>query len=412
MNGPCTRCGTPRPDADARFCQRCGARLDAPATTDPLVGETLLHRYRVVRLLGEGSMGRVYLGEQRVGEGTRPVAIKILSSAQDAYLIARFRREAEMVATLEHPNIVKLYDYGEERGRFISVMEYLPAGSLGQLIGRGVMDPARIESILGQIARALDEAHRRGIVHRDLKPENVLLATVADGRGQQDVVKVVDFGIARKPKGSAEERTLTVTGALMGTPAYMAPEQFMAEKVDGRVDVYALALIAYQMLTGRLPWRAGSVIEWAEAHRRQPPAPLTSLPGFEHLPKRYDDAIQRALAKTPEGRTPTTLAFVDAFVGKDVPRSYSATVEIAVPAVAPSMPPADHTRDSTLPRNPTAANPRESLGPAPRRSGSGARTVTVVALIAAVSLAAGYFIMRSMIRSGTAPPSAPAASPP
>ncbi len=399
MNSNCLRCGTPRPENNARFCQRCGARLDAPATTDPLLDSTLLGRYRVQRMLGEGSMGRVYLGEQKVGTGARPVAIKVLSSSQDPYLIERFRREAAIVAALEHPNIVKLYDYGEENGRFISVMEYLPAGSLGQLIGRGVMDNARVENILGQIARALDEAHRRGIVHRDLKPENVLLATIADGRGQQDVVKVVDFGIARRPKGSAEEQTLTVTGALMGTPAYMAPEQFTAEKVDGRADVYALALIGYQMLTGRLPWRANSVIDWAEAHRAQPPAPLRSLPGCEHFPKRYEDAIQRALAKSPDARTASTLAFVEALVGKETARAYSPTMEIAVPS-APMIP---HSAPADLPTGrlpPASSFPPDatSSSMAPRKPGTPPWVVAAVITVGLLCLALGYWITRGIVR--------------
>lgn len=393
MNSDCLRCGTARPTPETRFCPRCGARLDAPVATDPLLESTLLGRYKVVRTLGEGSMGRVYLGEQRVGAGTRKVAIKILGASQDPYLIERFRREAAIVAALEHPNIVKMYDYGEEHGRFISVMEYLPAGSLGQLIGNGVMDNGRVENILGQIARALDEAHRRGVVHRDLKPENILLATVADGRGQQDVVKVVDFGIARRPKDSAEERTLTVTGALMGTPAYMAPEQFTAEKVDGRADVYALGLIGFQMLTGRLPWRASSVVEWAHAHQFQPPAPLTSLAGFEQMSPRYERAILHALQKTPEARTPSALAFVDEFVSKDVARSASATVEMQAPVIAPPSTPAF----APTPPPPSRAS-SDSLNPRRPAASPGKTALVLYAAVGALCLAVGYVVVRMVMR--------------
>ncbi|MEZ4390480.1 MAG: serine/threonine-protein kinase [Polyangiales bacterium] len=393
MNSDCLRCGTARPTPDTRFCPRCGSRLDAPVTVDPLLGSTLLGRYKVVRTLGEGSMGRVYLGEQRVGAGARKVAIKILGSSQDPYLIERFRREAAIVAALEHPNIVKMYDYGEEDGRFVSVMEYLPAGSLGQLIGNGVMDNGRVENILGQIARALDEAHRRGVVHRDLKPENILLATVADGRGQLDVVKVVDFGIARRPKDSAEERTLTVTGALMGTPAYMAPEQFTAEKVDARVDVYALGLIGFQMLTGRLPWRASSVVEWAHAHKFQPPAPLTSLPGFEQMSPRYERAILHALEKSPEARTPSALAFIDEFVSRGDARGASATVEMQAPVIAPPSMPAPPPPG---PR-PSSA-PNDSLEPPRPAASQGKAALALYAVVGALCLAVGYLVVRLALR--------------
>jgi serine/threonine-protein kinase len=261
------------------------------------------------------------------------------------------------------------------------------------------MDNARVENILGQIARALDEAHRRGIVHRDLKPENVLLATIADGRGQQDVVKVVDFGIARRPKGSAEEQTLTVTGALMGTPAYMAPEQFTAEKVDGRADVYALALIGYQMLTGRLPWRANSVIDWAEAHRAQPPAPLRSLPGCEHFPKRYEDAIQRALAKSPDARTASTLAFVEALVGKETARAFNPTMEIAVPS-APMIPPSAPADLPTGRLPPASSFPPDatSSSMAPRKPGTPPWVVAAVITVGLLCLALGYWITRGIVR--------------
>jgi serine/threonine-protein kinase len=180
--------------------------MDAPQ--DPMLGELLLGRYRVVSLLGEGSMGRVYLGEQRVGEATRRVAIKVLAAARgnDEYIIARFRREAATIASLEHPNLIRLYDYGEENGRFISVMEYVSGGSLASLLSRERVDPVKVEAIAWQIAYALEEAHRRGVVHRDLKPENVLLAPAQEGAAVPWVVKVVDFGIARRPPARSPSR--------------------------------------------------------------------------------------------------------------------------------------------------------------------------------------------------------------
>ncbi len=325
----CLRCESPRTALDARFCQICGARLmplDTP--DDPLVGAVLLGRYRVVGLLGEGGMGRVYLGEQRVGEATRRVAIKVLASARghDAYIIARFRREAATIASLDHPNVIRIHDYGEEDGRFFSVMEYVPGGSLGDLMARGPLDPARVEGIAWQIAGGLDEAHRHGVVHRDLKPENILVSRSPDGR---DVVKVVDFGIARRPPGTPGEKPLTASGSMLGTPAYMSPEQYLGAAVDARADVYALALVIYQLLAGRAPWTAVSVMEWADAHLRIAPTPLSSQPGCAGLPARYDAALAHGLAKRPEDRTPTATDLARELTGSTTP------ADLPRPAVTP-----------------------------------------------------------------------------
>ncbi len=297
-----------------------------------MLGEVLLGRYRVVKQLGEGTMGRVYLGEQRVGEALRNVAIKVLAAARgnDDYIVARFRREASTIASLEHPNIIKLYDYGEEGGRFLSVMEYVPGGSLSTLIARGPQPLARVEAIAWQIAGALDEAHRRGVVHRDLKPENVLLASSRDAGAASDVVKVVDFGIARRPPTWAGERPLTITGAMLGTPAFMAPEQFRGETADATADVYAFALVVYQMLSGVLPWNATSVMEWGEAHMFQAPRPLRTQPACVALPERVDAAIARALAKDPRQRPQSALEFVRDLTGAAQPG-------VASPPVAPSV---------------------------------------------------------------------------
>ncbi len=332
----CQRCGAPQSPA-GRFCQRCGARL-GEGGGDPLLGEVLLGRYRVVRLLGEGTMGRVYLGEQRVGESVRHVAIKALAAARgnDDYIVARFRREAATVASLEHPNIIRLYDYGEEGGRFLSVMEYVPGGSLTSLLAKGRLPPDRAEAIAWQIAAALDAAHRKGIVHRDLKPENVLLAATREGPGGADVVKVVDFGIARRPPATPGERPLTITGAMLGTPAYMSPEQFMGEAVDARSDVYALALVTYQMLAGVLPWEASTVMEWGEAQMHRAPRPLRSWPGCESLPERHEAAIARALAKDARRRTASTLAFAQELSGRAAPDAAAGSA--AAPTVRGAAP--------------------------------------------------------------------------
>jgi serine/threonine-protein kinase len=383
------RCGTPRAP-DARFCQRCGASFAAP--TDPLVGEVLMGRYRVAKVLGEGTMGRVYLGEQRVGEGLRPVAIKVLAAARgnDDYIVARFRREASTIASLEHPNIIKIYDYGEEAGRFLSVMEDVPGGSLAALIHRGRLAPARVEAIAWQIASALDVAHRRRVVHRDLKPENVLLVSSLE-TGGADVVKVVDFGIARRPPSTPHERPLTITGAMLGTPAFMAPEQFMGEAADARADVYALALVVYQMLSGVLPWAGGTVMEWGEAHMNQAPRPLRTQPGCADLPERYDAAIARALTKNVRNRTPSTLEFVRDLTGSSQPGA-SASPAAAI-AVTPGGLPAGG----------------DDFAPPVRRTSP----VVIALVLAAIALAgavAAYFVVQLVGAPRTVEGSAPDAA--
>jgi serine/threonine-protein kinase len=345
-----------------------------------MLGELLLGRYRVVSLLGEGSMGRVYLGEQRVGEATRRVAIKVLAAARgnDEYIVARFRREAATIASLEHPNLIRLYDYGEENGRFISVMEYVSGGSVASLLSRERVDPAKVEALAWQIAYALEEAHRRGVVHRDLKPENVLLAPAQEGAAVPWVVKVVDFGIARRPPATPGEKPLTMTGAMLGTPAYMAPEQFLGETVDARADVYALALVVYQLLAGVLPWNAVQVMEWAECHVNVPPVPLTSQPGCAGLPKRYELALAHALAKSPRDRTATALAFLRELTGAESARDPTPRVDVS-PAVIGGVPSPDVPLE--LPVH-------------GRGRGVG---VALFALFALVSLGVGFLVVRSVL---------------
>ncbi len=333
-------------------------------------------------------MGRVYLGEQRIGEGVRQVAIKVLASptGNDDYIIARFRREATTIASLEHPNIIKLYDYGEENGYFVSVMEFVSGGSLAHLIAQRPLDPERGEAIAWQIARALHTAHERGIVHRDLKPENILLMPPQEGG--IPVVKVVDFGIARRPPQKPGERALTMTGAMLGTPAFMAPEQFAGGDVDRRADVYALGLVLYQMFSGVLPWPARTVPEWMEAHMTLPPVPLRQQPGCAHLPPRYDFALARALEKDLSRRTPTTLDLLHDLTGEGTvdaapaPAAPSVRVVTGPGIPAPPAPPAG----TFLPSSPAPSA-------APQRWG----VILALAIASTASLAGGFVVMRRVL---------------
>lgn len=203
--------------------------------------------YRVIKLLGKGGMGSVYLLENA---GGARVAAKILdpATAGDHESRKRFLREAQLALGVKHPNLLKVYDVGEDpdSGLCYQLMEYVPGGTLADQLRKGPYSISGAVRIVSQIASVLEFARQRGIVHRDIKPDNIMFG--ADGR-----VKLADLGIARHYE-SMTEATMTETGAMMGTPAYMAPEQMMdARKVDSRADIYSLGVVFYEMLTGRRP---------------------------------------------------------------------------------------------------------------------------------------------------------------
>ncbi len=297
---------------------------------DPLVGQVVAGKYRIVRLLGEGGMGCVYMAEQMLGTSTRKVALKTLHKhlSHDPHIKARFDREAGTVAALEHPNTIQVYDFGAmEDGTLYLVMEFVQGNSVADLLEKeGPMPPARVENIMRQVCGSLEEAHGHGIVHRDLKPDNVVLTERA---GQKDWVEVLDFGIAkRSSEHDPNEAKLTQQGMVLGTPPYMSPEQFTGQPIDSRSDIYALGVMAYEMLTGRLPWQANTAWEWASKHMTEPPTPLDSQPLGAHVPPAMRSAIQRALAKNKDERFGSVKEFFEAFSGKH-------GAEAALPAPIP-----------------------------------------------------------------------------
>lgn len=315
----CTSCGAGN-EEEARFCVECGSRLEparAPVE-DPFLGRTLADRYRLVRELGAGAMGTVYLAEQKMGTATRHVAVKVLrlDVVRDREMVTRFYRECEMVVQLQHPNAIEIYDFGElPEGGLFFVMEYVGGESLADLLERqGALPADRVERILVQIGGALQEAHTHGIVHRDLKPENVMIATRG---GQPDFVKVLDFGIAKRVAGDTEtSATVTQRGTVIGTPPYMSPEQLRGEAVDARSDVYSFGVLGYQMLTGRLPFDASSLAGWAYKHMSRPPAPLDEDPAAAQAPVRLRLALMHALAKTPQERPSDLLTLLRELTGE------------------------------------------------------------------------------------------------
>ncbi|HEU4734174.1 MAG TPA: protein kinase [Kofleriaceae bacterium] len=239
---------------------------------EQLVGRVIGGKYQIVRLLGEGGMGAVYQAQQRAM--SRMVALKLIkpevAGRKDA--VARFHKEMMVTARIEHPNTVRLYDFGEDDGQLFLAMEFLAGVSLREVSDKlGKLDVPRIVRIGRQVANALGACHEHGVVHRDLKPDNVMLL---ESYGERDFVKVLDFGIA---KSLDQDLRLTDTGKPIGTPAYMAPEQAMGRPVDARTDLYALGVMLFRLASGRVPFDAPTMASMLLAHATQPPPPLHTL---------------------------------------------------------------------------------------------------------------------------------------
>jgi serine/threonine protein kinase len=278
---------------------------DGLTTPDPdpdhLLGKTLSDRYYVRRLVGEGAMGRVYEGHH-TGIGKR-VAIKIAQKGErrKSELAKRFQREASAPAQIGHPNVADVTDCGTtEAGEFFFVMEFIDGVSLETVIKRdGQLGIERALAIATQICRALEAAHRAGIIHRDLKPSNVMLVRSQD---EEELVKVLDFGVAKFLHDTSDAANLTLTGATVGTPKYMAPEQIRGGvKVDFRSDIYALGAIVYTMLSGgHLPIEGSTVEEICQRKLTRDPAPLREY--RSDLPQDLDELVLRCLSREPGDR--------------------------------------------------------------------------------------------------------------
>jgi serine/threonine-protein kinase len=261
-----------------------------------------LGQYRLVRKLGEGAMGEVYLAEHQLLK--RPCAVKLIKpgAGPDQIALARFEREVQSAARLAHPNTIEIYDYGRtDDGTFYYVMEYIRGLSLFELVRRaGPLLPGRVIYLFRQICAGLAEAHALGLVHRDMKPANVLVAVRG---GEADIAKILDFGIVKLTR-DPDAPALTVDRSIHGTPLFMAPEQAMAESsLDARADIYALGGMMYFALTGRPPFGGSSPIAVMMAHVRDPIVP----PSRHHpdLPEDLERVVLRCLEKQPEGRFPT-----------------------------------------------------------------------------------------------------------
>jgi len=360
----------------------------------PIAPGTKLGQYEVQDFIGQGAMGLVYRAYhvqlQRTG------AVKVLQGmAPDPDTTTRFRHEAQAIAQMRHPNIVNVYDFGEHDGVPYMIIEYVPGGSLANRLSKGPLDNATALKYLRGIAAGLDHAHGLGIVHRDVKPANVLLE-------KDDTPVLADFGLAKLLQGSSLK---SMTGVTTGTPAYMAPEQVTGSKVGPAADRYALATIAYEMLTGVIPFDGEGLMELLYAHvHREPPPPSTRN---HSLGPRVDAVIMRGLAKDPGARWESGTAMVDALSAALARRPEPAVVRTVVMAPAPSAPP--HSTpvaetaiaepsyvDTEAPSDPIAvAYPSPPPVPA-RKSHRGRNTILIAAALIVLLIVgvAGYLAGR------------------
>jgi serine/threonine-protein kinase len=267
--------------------------------------QVIYDRYRLEGRLGIGGMSTVHRAFDTRLE--REVAVKLLAEhlAEDETFVSRFRREALAAARLVHPNIVQVYDFGldEATGQHFIVMELVNGPSCAQLLrDRRVLAIDETLDIVGQSSRGLDHAHRNGVVHRDVKPGNLLVS-------EDDVVKLADFGIAR----ATEQSSITQVGSVLGTAAYLAPEQARGEEAGPAADIYALAVVTYQLLSGRLPYEATSLSELTLKQQREAPMPLDAV--NPEVPPSLARAVARGLALDPAGRYESAISMAEALRG-------------------------------------------------------------------------------------------------
>ncbi len=365
----CSRCGTQFADG-SKFCPSCGldllsvtplasqstraAAAAAEQTDEEMVREALKDEYEVQKELGRGGMAIVFKGRDK--QLDRDVAIKVLpfSLAFDQEFVERFQREARTSAKLEHACIIPIYRVGRSGRVIYFVMKFLRGTSLSAMIEqRGALPPAEIRKILLETGGALGYAHRNGIVHRDIKPDNIMF----DESGH---AVVTDFGIAKAGTGTK----LTGTGMAIGTPHYMSPEQARAQQLDGRSDIYSLGVVAFQCLTGAVPFDGEDAFSIGYKHITEP-VPNPELKTAEQL--RLFGVIRKMMAKTPDERFQTAEELLAQIEGKPIPMTAQATVAMAA-APTTAMPATGPFRSST-PTTPIPRTDPKLETPKKRKSG-------------------------------------------
>src|SRR5688572_16809793 len=339
----CPTCAKEYDDGDL-YCAGDGTTLQPLTPGDDLIGSVVADRYLITDKIGEGGMGRVYLA--RHVRLPQSVAIKVLhpGMVRDASVVARFRREAVNASQIENEHVARVFDHGEVGdGLFYIAMEFVEGEPLSKIIEReGTLPLARAVDIVSQVADALAAAHEQPtpIVHRDLKPDNIMVGTRRDGT---DRVKVVDFGIAEAMSGGGGPK-LTQQGLVIGTPEYMSPEQLSAITLDSRSDIYSLALVTFDMLTGRLPFVGESEHEAALMRLRDRPRTLAEMKSDVDWPPALQAVMDRALARAPADRFSTAPEFarglMDAIGAPTAaPRTGAVPTAVRVEPTRPIAPP-------------------------------------------------------------------------
>ena len=342
-------------------------------------------RYELNHLIARGGMAEVYRAHDRLLD--RPVALKVLfpELSVDRSFVERFRREAQAAANLSHPNIVPVFDWGEDTGTYFIVMEFIDGRPLSSILkSSSPLTAERTADIGAHVASALGYAHKHGVIHRDVKPGNVLITD----EGQ---VKVTDFGIARAIN---TEESLTQTGAVMGTATYFSPEQAEGHGVDSRSDIYSLGVVLFEMSTGRPPFLGDTPVAVASKHvRDNPPAPRELNPS---IPPTFEAIILKAMAKDPAHRYSTAeelradlLRFNE---GRTVLAMSEATTVMAAAAATQAVSSVGGT-DATQMVNATPGDPVEEEEPSPNRTRNYAITLAILLVLL---LVAGYFLARNL----------------
>ncbi len=334
----CPQCGNSY-DAEQRFCPRDGSTLRAPPGSD-LVGSVVADRYLILKRIGEGGMGQVYLAEHVKMKRKSAVKVMHQGMVHDQDAIQRFNREASNASSIQHPNVAAIYDFGETAdGLIYLAMEFVDGEPLTKIIERqGALPAVRAAEITRQTSEALEAAHEMGIVHRDLKPDNIM---VARGRAGEDVVKVVDFGIAKAM--SNDEQKVTKTGLAIGTPEYMSPEQLGGDQLDSRTDIYSLGLVAFNMFTGQLPFPAVTSREALIMRLTEKPRTLAEITPDVQWPEEMQWVMDRALSNHPGERYQHVNQF-----GRDLVKAVASMPQSALSQQGTIAITASHAADSAL----------------------------------------------------------------
>lgn len=373
-------------------------------------GEIVAERYRLGARLGEGGMGEVWSAEHVLtGRG---IALKFLAPGrtQSAEAQQRFLREARAASRVDHPAVVGVHDVLElEDGSLVMVMDLLSGETLRERIERDRrLSPGQTASLLLPVISAVGTAHQAGVVHRDLKPENIFLTTSG---GMTDFAKVLDFGLAKVTERELRPGSIMLTqeGMVFGTPEFMSPEQAQGQTLDRRSDIYSLAIILYEALTGKLPFDARSSMEYIQLHVTKPPIPLDERVADKSFPAGLGDAIAKALGKSPDDRydsatefaealmpfAPATAASAASLPGTSIPAAASSKPELTPSPPVISEPPVIKNEPASEPEPSTKRRPdlQKAAPAAPtQEEGSSALSSRTLILVSAISVIAGIVL--------------------